>query len=199
MAWLQWQVGFTLGFAEHLPRRKNGNVIQVQYTLPITFDLNSDRDYSEHDRSDVTKNDFAKKYTDSTIDKVGAGEISLSYYVFCTTQLGWINCDRLWIENSAPKVNYIVNNNAEGNSNLSIVFHRYKAIMNGVQFDSLVVFQGIPADEKITIIALKYINGKPYLAEKETQTSSRPENNLVYQPVTMELLKVEMKKLNNLN
>ena len=54
-------------------------------------------------------------------------------------------------------------------------------------------------EEKITIFAIKYFDNKPYLAVKETKTSNQTENDLVFQAVTLEILKKEMKKLDRFN
>jgi len=53
--------------------------------------------------------------------------------------------------------------------------------------------------EKITIVALKSVNNKILLAVKETVITDKEETDLVFQPVTMDLLKKEMEKLNKFN
>jgi len=60
-------------------------------------------------------------------------------------------------------------------------------------------FTKIPKGEKITIVAIKNIDNKPHLAIKETVTSTQTETDFTFQPITMESLKNEMKKLDRFN
>lgn len=71
--------------------------------------------------------------------------------------------------------------------------------MSGFSNTNEIAFNNIPAGEKITIFAIKYFDKKPFLAIKETETSIQVENNLAFKPVTMEILKSEMKKLDRFN
>ena len=176
-----------------IPAKVNGENVSVNFIIPIKF-RSADGDSTKNVA--YTKN-FEKTYNDTTVQNAGVNNISS--YVFSSTQLGWINCDRLWKNNSAPKVNYFVDIDNSKNSDLKVVFHRFKSIMDGFPENNLYAFQNIPSGEKITIVAIKYINDKPFLAIKETQTSSQTEKDLAFLPVTMETLKTEIKKLDRLN
>ena len=61
------------------------------------------------------------------------------------------------------------------------------------------IFNKIPKGEKITIVAIKNIDNKPHLAIKETVTSAQTETDFTFEPITLEKLKNEMKKLDKLN
>ena len=72
-------------------------------------------------------------------------------------------------------------------------------MMMGIPSVENVMFTNIPAGEKVTLVAIKYQNSKPYLAVKEAVTAAKGESDLVFQPVTLQSLKDEMKKLDRLN
>lgn len=173
--------------------KSNGVAVNVNFTLPIRFTLDGDGSTKNVE----TKEDFEKRYNDTTVQNASIGGISS--YLFSSSELGWINCDRLWKNTSAPIINYEVNVNDGQQATLDIVFHRNKSILNGYSETNIFSFPRIPANENITLVAIKYIGNKLFLAIKETQTSSQTVNDLVFQPVTMETLKNEMRKLDKFN
>jgi TonB family protein len=177
------------------PGKQRGQNVSVQMTLPVKFDLG---DNSYGDTSLVWegsfKERFEKSFADTTIEKASSGNIM--YYVFNSTQLGWINCDR-FIKVS-PKTNYIVKLDKDID-NVKIVFDRYKSVMDVFPKNGVYTFNNVPVGEKITIVAIKRVDNKPYLAVKQTKTSSQVEKDLLFQPVTMEMLQTEMKKLDRFN
>lgn len=177
------------------PGKKHGQNVSVLMTLPVRFDLGNN---SYGDSTLVWKGNFKesfeKSFTDTTFNKASSGNIM--YYVFNSTQLGWINCDR-FIDVS-PKTNYIVKLDKDID-NVRIVFDRYKSAMDVYPKNGVYTFNNVPVGEKITIVAIKRVNNKPYLAVKQTKTSSQVEKDLLFQPVTMEMLQTEMKKLDRFN
>ena len=58
---------------------------------------------------------------DSTLVLSGTTEI-VSGYIFGSTKLGWINCDR-FVNDKRPKTNYIVKLNEAKNTDVKIIFH----------------------------------------------------------------------------
>lgn len=176
------------------PGKLRGKNVSVQMNLPVRFDLANN---SFGDTSIVWeggfKEQFEKSFTDTTIIKASAGNIM--YYMFNSTQLGWINCDRFI--NASPKINYVVV--FEKNiGNVKIIFDRYKTVMDVFPKNGVYTFDNVPSGEKITIVAIKRIDNKPYLAVKKTKTSSQAEKDFEFQPVTMEMLKTEMQKFDRL-
>ncbi|MBI2968721.1 MAG: energy transducer TonB [Bacteroidetes bacterium] len=170
-----------------IPGCLNGIPVNVSYILPVLFSLGSPAvglDYNV---------DFGTVFNDTSISSAGAFQINR--YFFSSSQLGWINCDRLWKDNNAARVDYIVHLGNEEECISTVVFHRFKAVMTGAQVGTMSVYENLPSGEKITLVAIKYINGKPYLAVKGTKISARTENDLEFHPVTMEMLKSEMKKI----
>lgn len=53
--------------------------------------------------------------------------------------------------------------------------------------------------EKVTIVALKTVDNKILLAVKETVLPDKEETELDFQEVKLDLLKMEMEKLNKYN
>lgn len=177
------------------PGKQRGQNVSVQINLPVIFNL---VDNSYGDTSLVWegsfKERFEKSFSDTTFEKASSGNII--YYLFNSTQLGWINCDR--IINVSPKTNYIVKLDKDID-NVKIIFDRYKSVMDVLPKNGVYTFNNVPAGEKITIVAIKRVDNKPFLAIKQTKTSSQVEKDLEFQPVTMEMLKTEMQKLDRLN
>jgi hypothetical protein len=64
-----------------------------------------------------------------------------------------------------------------------------------VQSDKI-VFENIPAGEKVTIVAIKADEAKILFSVTETAVTENKEVTLDFQKVTLELLKKEMEKLN---
>jgi len=177
------------------PGKQRGKNVSVQMSLPVRFDLANN---SFGDTSIVWeggfKEQFEKSFTDTTLEKASGGNIM--FYMFNSTQLGWINCDKFL--NVSPKIDYIVKLD-EDIGNVKIIFDRYKTVMDVFPKNGVYAFNNVPAGENITIVAIKRIDNKPYLAVKKTKTSPQVEKDFEFQPVTMEMLKTEMQKLDRLN
>ena len=171
------------------PGKHRGRYVNVEYLLPIRFNTSgSTWIYRKFKRENIEREYLFTNFTE-TISTPSA------YYLFSSNSLGWINCDRFIKVN--PKINYIVNlNKANENAIVNVVFDNYKSVMTAVPIYGRFSFDKVPSNEKITIVALKYIDNEPHLAIKNTKTSSRIEDDLVFKPVTMEVLKSELEKLN---
>ncbi len=172
------------------PGKQRGQNVSVQFTLPVKFNLGDTSLIGDG----TFKERFEQSYTDTTIQKASSGNIM--YYVFNSTDLGWINCDRFL--NINPKINFVVKLDKDIET-VKIIFDRYKSMMDVIPVNGNYTFKGVPSGEKITIVAIKRVDNKPYLSVKETQTSTKVEKELTFQPVTMETLKTEIKKLDKFN
>lgn len=174
------------------PGKINGLPVNVAYSLPITISSPYEDGYTA-----TSKNNTASYFKNNAIKNSKAVEIN--YYLFKSTRLGLINCDRFWDSDESSKINYVVNFKNDSDTSVNIIFHRIKSIMNEYSDTNTVSFNNVPSGEKITIFAVKYFDHKPYLAIQKTETSAQNLNNLVFQEVTGEKLKEEMKKLNRFN
>ncbi len=207
-----------------MPKWKAGNQrnkpVPVQLNLPIRFTLKGNelnektiteaKDFEEkiknvkvvygnggYSTSDSTfKEDFEKNVNDSIIKTTDISIINR--YIFSTSQLGWINCDRFY-KDPQPKIDYYVQTNETEETIIKIVFHSIKSIMIGNPGNYGYSFVNVPLGEKITIVAFKNKNGGVLLAVKETTIKRTRETELNFEPVTMALLKSQMERLDNIN
>lgn len=113
------------------------------------------------------------------------------YMLLSTSQLGWINCDRFY--NYPEKVDYVVKLN--GKTSLLMVFNNIKSILAG---DANGVFRNVPLHEKITLVALKAVDGKLMMAVQETTVTDQPFEQLSFQKVSIKEYKSKLEKLNSL-
>lgn len=171
-----------------VPAQLNREFVKHAVTLPIKFTLANDSKANEN-----LKDYFEKNYTDSNINK--ASSQNISNYLFSTSKLGWINCDRFF-KYESERVDFEVDIAKYSEASVSIVFHDMKSVVSPFDINGSSKFINLPKGKKITIVAVKFIQNKPYLAIKETVTSNKKEANLNFVPVTMETLKQEMQKLN---
>ncbi|MFA9389697.1 MAG: energy transducer TonB [Prolixibacteraceae bacterium] len=199
------------------PAMQRGKPVRVSYTIPVDFTFNdkalTDEEilqskvleekikdikvyYQKSDlqkRKEAFKDEFEKKVSDVNLQQTNVSDVSR--YVFSTSQLGWINCDR-FVKSRNPKTDYSIMIDQPDKARVNIIFHRFKTILPGkVEFDRI-SFSNVPLGEKITIVALKTDHNKLYLAVKETVITNKVESSLDFQPVTMDVLKKEMIKLN---
>lgn len=176
------------------PGKIKGVPVNVMYNIPITIraedsDLATSRNYSNKS--------VLEPYVTKTDENIKADEIN--YYMFNSTKLGYINCDRFLNYIPSMVINYGVIVEDESNVSINIIYHRFKSIMRGALSPKKVVFYNSLLREKITIVAIKYSEGKPFLAIKETTTSEKSAKDLQFNPVTPEELKEEIIKLNKFN
>jgi TonB family protein len=180
-----------------IPGKVNGIPVNTTYHLPITF-TGEDEDTPSRKLSSYT-NEFrtTKDYNEKTI--LEEKTLKIDYYLFSSVRMGMINCDRFFNISENLKTNFAVSFDNNSETTVSIVFHDIKSIMTANTTANEVTFKNIPLAKKITIIAIKYFDGKPFIATKETTISSMGENNLAFQPISLEGIKKEIEKLNSIN
>jgi TonB family protein len=203
-----------------LPGKQNGNPVRVLFNMPVEFNLkgielteetiaeakrkeekikdikvNYSNDYfSTNDKN--YKEEFENTMNDSSLRNVGMSEINR--YLFSTSQLGWINCDK-FLNDSRPKIDYIVKTNETEETIIKVIFHGTRSIIPGVFNKNQYIFRNVPIGEKITIVAFKNNIDKVHLAVKETIIKKNGESDLVFEPVTMTKLKSELEKIEKIN
>ena len=123
--------------------------------------------------------------------------VEVNQYLFSTTRLGWINCDRFY-KYSKPAVDFFIRTDNADKINVNAIFNNFKGMLQGRYQDGKIHFDRIPEGESMTFVAIKTLNNQIYLAVKETKVTENGEMKLDFQPVTLELLKKEMEKLNEL-
>jgi hypothetical protein len=125
-------------------------------------------------------------------DKVNRVE----YYIFNTTQLGYINAAR-FVQTKSSKPKFILEDKKFEKSNVNLVFKNYNSMLPGIVENGKVDFGNVPIGEDVTIVAIRMENGIPMLYMEEIKTTRGKSELLVkFKPVSFAELKEEMKKLN---
>lgn len=118
----------------------------------------------------------------------------VSGYLFATTQLDWINCDRFLDLPAATLLDYIVATDKEP-VQISLVFKNFRGLLQGVPNGQKVVFQNVPSNEPATLVAVRWVKGQIELATCPVKLSARPEPALAFHPVTRAQLLAEFHQL----
>lgn len=85
--------------------------------------------------------------------------------LFAATKLGWINCDRF---NDSPKIDMIVDINADYKPQLRMIFKTINGIMPGYSDDKgNARFIQVPVGKKVTILAFSIVDDVTYYSMKE--------------------------------
>lgn len=183
------------------PAKKDNEKVATRFVLPVRFHIDGAEDRLKMlltNGNKINDKEFAEKFEKLYQDSLQTANLnSMSLYLLSTSNLGWINCDRFY--DKKPKINFAIQSNSANQQDVKIIFHKIKSILPGVALNGNFIFQNVPQNEKITILALKTENNKHYLAVRETNTSDVLQTELIYSEITMERLKEEMQKLNKLN
>jgi TonB family protein len=203
-------------FPKWKPGRQRGRPVAVSYTIPVAFsakkveltidEIDKANKLEEKLKSFKYDNESAKYLSNSDKFKKFEEEIrnenynetsvfEVNRYLFSTTQLGWLNCDRFLNENRKLTDLFIMNENSD-NTIVNVIFHRFKSLIPGSIESEKIVFRNIPEGEKVTIVAIKAVESKILFSVTETAVTEKKEVTLDFQQVTLELLKKEMEKLN---
>ena len=129
---------------------------------------------------------FVKRYDydDSEKNMSDVSTEDLNYYVFSSTELGWINCDR-FLQNESPLVDVTVEVPMSENTSISMVFDADKCILSSVKQGALYVFKGVPANRNVRLIALGNPGGKPQMEVSKINTSCGSHVVRAMEPITL--------------
>ncbi|GAA4390698.1 hypothetical protein [Hymenobacter koreensis] len=126
-----------------------------------------------------------------------SGVDSLGSYVFSAANLGWINCDRLFPNNAQPML-FAVTTEPGNHTRAYLVFHRFKAVLPGQATATGYVFPQVPAQERVTVVALKQAQGQTHLALHTTTLGAAAVAPLLYlKPVSSAELRAALAALEN--
>lgn len=203
-------------FPKWRPGRQRGKPVDVSYTVSVNFsaqrgelnqeEINKAKVLEEKLKSFKYDNESAKyllnsdkiKKFEENIENENFKETSafeVNRYLFSTTRLGWLNCDRFLDENRNLTDLFVLNENQD-NTIVSVIFHRFKSLILGNIESGKIVFRNIPEGEKVTIVVIKAEESKILLSVNEIVISDKNEVFPDFQKVTLELLKKEIEKLN---
>ena len=173
-----------------MPEKRNGIPMEVSFVQPIYFYSGFD---GENTFDSISKSGFEARVDDTNINELRAKEIR--QYIFSSSKLGWINCDRFW-KSTASKKDLLVRIKDYYEVDIKIIFHSFKGILEGTKTSLGYLFREIPEGENITVLAIAKKNYKTFIALNECKTNSvLPE--LTFEPVTLTVLKQKITKLND--
>lgn len=198
------------------PAKQRGKPVNVLFTLTIPF-VRPETELSEGDIKQAQKTednlnefdfDVEKNYYSNTSrifrdlenkiekDSLLATDIKeVNRYILSAKQLGWINCDRFY-NSKKPATNIFIQSDGSTDIIVNAIFQRIKSLIRGRNQSGRITFNNLPIGEKVTIVALKTVHNKIFLAVKKIEVDGAGEIKLKYKPVSMKVLKREMKKLN---
>ena len=104
-----------------------------------------------------------KKGFDTIMSNTNLNQLAKRYSVDIR-ELGWINCDRFYQDNS-PRIEYIVNlGDTASNYFTLLVFDDLKSMINGTVSGNRVRFSGMPLGRKARLLSIGIRDGKPISA-----------------------------------
>ena len=185
------------------PGTQRGKAVAVSYNLPIKFILDGVtpmRGYSSDqltklndsliaDRKvEVEKTLFDNENNSVNVDRDSEEltKYDVTNYVFSSSKLGYLNCDR-FMRLRQPKVDLILATD-DSNTNVKLIFHSMRSILSGYSRGNYCKFSNMPAGEKITVFAIRFIDKKPFVCFQELNISSE-KVNLNFIELTKENLK----------
>ncbi len=121
--------------------------------------------------ADAVGSNFRRQYADQEV-MTNVNTSDLDYYIFTSSELGWINCDRFLPEEfELVDMRVIANGGSDGL--VSMVFDEMNSVLNGRFTDGEFLFTGIPAGQKVRLIGIDNSGGSPLVAVKEMVTDSK--------------------------
>ncbi len=108
-------------------------------------------------------------------------------YLMASSKLGWVNCDRFNDKNK-PRTELFVQMDSTYDATVRIVFTDYKSVLGGIRYTSGFSFRDVPVGEKITVVAMRTINGKYELAMKDCLLTGLPIKDLKFETVDKETM-----------
>jgi hypothetical protein len=129
---------------------------------------------------------FVKRYDYADADKklTGVKTEDLEYYVFSSTELGWINCDR-FLNNEAPLCDVFVDAKGYTGASVSMVFDSDRSIVAGTKNGSVFEFRRVPANRKVRLLALDNTGGNPRMRVESINTSCEKHSLRSPEPITL--------------
>lgn len=138
---------------------------------------------------------FVSTYGEGSKEK--ASSLELKYFVFSTTNLNWINCDR-FLKDEREKTTMFITY-SESNYDFMLYFKNSNVTIKADFDQTKYSIKGIPKKSEAILIALKYQDGKIYLANKPLKVNSKPIHNLSFKEVGVEDVKKEIDQIVNQN
>jgi len=115
-------------------------------------------------------------------DYFGANQAELDKYVFNSSKLGWINCDRF--TTATAKTDLQVDVADTSGVSFCLVFKSINSVMNISSKDKGIQFLGVPLGEEAIIVAFKKTETETYYASKTIVIEKNRNEMLVMEQMT---------------
>ena len=192
-----------------IPGSQRGKDVQVSYNLPVNFGLGESIGFAEGEDMknfgdsvvSQLKGDIEKDI--EKVEKEGVEGLreqmkvksDLNYYLLASSNLGWINCDK-FIRNNSRRIAFRVKA-GDDQVNVKLIFKSVKGIMAGYHDRGIYRFNKIPLGEKATVLAIKFIDNKPFVCLQDVEVSQSI-IDLKFEVLTKEKLAEYVKRIDNL-
>ena len=117
----------------------------------------------------ISIKNFRKKMSSSEKKLVKIDE--LNNYIFQSSKLGWINCDRFLQIAESSKMDFHIKMNSNENSRIYILFKDFNSLLEIKGTDNSFIFKDAPRNTDIEILAIKTENNKTQYSHKEISTN----------------------------
>jgi hypothetical protein len=168
---------------------ESGKLVAFDASCAIYFHMG----YFPRKNNEAYNKVFEKKYgafKNNAIQSMNDAE--LNYYIFSSSQLGWINCDIFWAI-PGQTVNYAIKVDPDSKPNIKLAFKNMNSIMTGRLKGNEYVFDNVPLNQPVKIIAISFKGSKPKLAITETTVSAQTFDKLDYKDFSLAELESQLK------
>lgn len=196
------------------PAKQGNSEVNSRMTVPINFRLDDSgipvgspkggstnkfrltKPYSVQAKEYIKQKEAEKKAleTDIRSNTATTATENINAYIFQTTSLGWINCDRF--TDYPNLITYNIRCTDAGFVEYFVVFRKIAALISAFRNDKDYSIPNLPLGEAVTIVAIKKVGGKNYMAVKETTITKGGATNFDFKPLTLDLLKKNLALIN---
>ena len=182
------------GMPSWIPAQKDGQRVKSRDTIEVKFQL-SEAMKEEEAEEPMSAEEFENKMEgDGKIAEASTGEIS--NYLFSSTQMGWLNCDR-FLDQLRTKEYVVKLKEKPEKSDVKLFLHEQRSFLKAGLQEEDHVFEQVPRNAEISVVVIQAASDGYKMAVKATNT--RNENpELSFDQVTLKGLKSEMKRLNGI-
>ncbi len=144
-----------------------------------------------------TMKELEEKYENMSASAVtNAMDPEMNYYMFGSTELNLINCDRFLNLPPERLVAYKVDLQPTKTTDAKIVYRSINSIFPGNRAEDNFVYVNAPKKKRIWVVAFKYENGKAEMALEETTIKELPFTDLNFKEYTIKEMREKLKILN---
>ena len=186
------------GFPKFKPATQNGKNVAVRYLIPISINYYD----KEYESNSIVQDTFSgnnssprKTLTQRKIrKKTQVSSRDLSYRIFSTLRLGWINCDRL-INFNGQKLDYVINLEDNKEIDVKLIFKKRKSVLQGRNTTNSINFGALPKDEEVYVVALRKSEEKLEFSIKETTISNSKNMDLEFEILSLSEIRQKLKNV----